>query len=124
MTTAAESLIQHQLDAYNARDIEAFMACWAQDCLYYEFPSRLLASGAAEIRARHVERFREPNLFGTLINRICVADVVVDQEVVTRTYPDGPGEVDVVAIYQVEHGKISKAWFKMGQPRIHSATAL
>ena len=28
-----------------------------------------------------------------------------------------PGEVDVVAIYEVTDGKIAKAWFKMGPPR-------
>ncbi len=42
--------VQKQLKAYNARDIDAFMQWWADDCQYYEFPSRLLASGAAEIR--------------------------------------------------------------------------
>ena len=42
---------------------------------------------------------------------------------VTRTFPDGPGEVDVLAIYQVEHGKIAKAWFKMGTPRLHAPAA-
>lgn len=47
-----------------------------------------------------------------------VADVW--QEVVTRTFPEGPGEVDVVAIYEVENGKIAKAWFKMGPPRLHA----
>ena len=111
--------VQKQLEAYNARDIDAFMQWWADDCQYYEFPSRLLASGAAEVRERHVARFKEPNLHGALAKRIAVANVVVDQETVTRTFPDGPGEVDVVAIYEVENGKITKAWFKMGPPRLH-----
>ena len=116
----AELTVQKQLEAYNARDIDAFMAWWADDCQYFEFPSRLLASGAAEVRARHVARFQEPSLFGRLIARIAVANVVVDQEVVTRDFPDGPGEVDVVAIYEVENGKIAKAWFKMGVPRLRT----
>ncbi len=96
------------------------MACWAADCLYFEFPDRLLASGAGEVRARHVARFEEPNLFGRLIKRIAVGDVVVDEEVVTRSFPDGPGEVDVVAIYQVADGLISRAWFRMGPSRLHA----
>lgn len=109
--------VRKQLEAYNARDIDAFMQWWADDCSYYEFPSRLLAKGAAEIRRRHVSRFQEPNLFGRLTNRLCVANLVVDQEIVTRTFPTGPGEVDVIAIYEVERGKIAKAWFKSGPPR-------
>jgi hypothetical protein len=42
--------------------------------------------------------------------------MVIDHETVTRSFPDGPGEVDVIAIYEVENGKIAKAWFKMGPP--------
>ena len=118
--SAIELPVQKQLEAYNARDIDAFMRWWADDCQYYEFPGRLLASGAAEVRERHLSRFKEANLFGTLVKRITVANVVVDQEVVTRTFPEGPGEVDVVAIYEVENGKIAKAWFKMGSPRLQA----
>ena len=117
--TAVQLPVQRQLDAYNARDIDAFMRCWAEDCEYYEFPARLLASGASEVRARHLARFEEPNLFGTLLSRICVGNVVVDHETVTRTFPDGPGEVDVIAIYEVGRGRIAKAWFKQGTPRLH-----
>lgn len=109
--------VQKQLEAYNARDIDGFMECWAEDCEYYEFPARLLASGTEAIRERHVTRFKEPDLHGKLIRRSTVDNIVVDQEVVTRTFADGVGEVDVLAIYQVEHGKIAKAWFKMSAPR-------
>ena len=66
-----------KLEAYNAREIDAFMQWWADDCRYYEFPSRLLANGAGEIRERHITRFKEPNLFGRLIHRITVGNVVV-----------------------------------------------
>jgi len=110
--------VQQQLHAYNARDIGAFMQWWADDCEYYEFPSRLLARGAAEIRERHVVRFNEPNLFGRLIHRAVVGNIVVDQERVTRTFPEGPGEVDVLAIYEIVDGKIAKAWFKVGVPQL------
>jgi len=115
--------VQKQLEAYNARDIDAFMAWWAEDCQYFEFPSRMLASGAAAIRERHIARFKETNLFGTLIKRIAVANVVIDKETVTRTFPDGPGEVDVIAIYEIDDGKIAKAWFKVGPPRLHPPAA-
>lgn len=110
--------VERQLDAYNARDIDAFMLWWAEDCQYYAFPNTLLASSAAEIRARHVERFREPDLHGKLIQRACVGNLVMDHEVVTRNFPDGKGEVDVICLYEVSEGKIVKAWFKLGEPRI------
>lgn len=115
--------VQKQLDAYNARDIDAFMEWWSDDCEYYEFPSKLLASGVEEIRQRHLIRFNEPNLHGKLINRISVGNTVVDQEVVTRTFPEGPGEIDVLAIYEVKGGKIVKAWFKTGTARLIEASS-
>jgi hypothetical protein len=111
-------VVQHQLDAYNARDIDAFMAYWTEDAELFEHPARLLASGTAAIRARHVARFTEPNLFGRLIARLAVGDMVVDQEIVTRDFPEGPGTVEVIAIYQVVGGRIAKAWYKMGTPKL------
>jgi len=121
LRSPVEHPVQKQLDAYNARDIDGFMQCWAADCEYYQFPSRLLAKGVAEVRERHGARFKEPNLHGRLVQRIVAADLVVDQEVVTRTFPDGPGEVDVVAIYEVADGLIARAWFRMGPPRLYVA---
>lgn len=109
-----EDVVQQQLDAYNARDIEAFMACWAEDALYYQHPDTLLASGKAEIRERHIARFKEPSLYGDRIKRMAVGNMVVDQEVVTRNFPQGRGSMDVIAIYEVEQGKITRAWFKIG----------
>jgi hypothetical protein len=110
----AEKIVQRQLDAYNARDIDAFMATWTSDAQYFEHPARLLASGTAEIRARHVVRFKEPNLFGRLIKRMVTGNKVVDQEVVTRTSPEGTGCIDVIAIYEVKDDKIANAWFILG----------
>jgi hypothetical protein len=115
-TANAESIVAKQLDAYNARDIDGFMAVWREDAQYFEHPDKLLASGAAEIRARHVARFKEPNLHGRLIGRFSVANLVVDREVVTRDFPEGRGRVDVIAIYEIAGDRIARAWFKQGVP--------
>ncbi len=110
--------VRMQLAAYNARDIDAFMAWWAPDCQYYAFPDQRLANGADEIRERHIERFKEPNLHGRLLNRMVMGNLVIDHETVTRTFPDGPGEVDVICLYEVTDGKIAKAWFRVGTMRL------
>jgi hypothetical protein len=39
---------------------------------------------------------------------------VIDQEIVTPNLPDGMGRVEVIAIYDVERGKIANAWFIFG----------
>lgn len=113
-TVRPEEIVQQQLDAYNARDIDAFMACWADDALYYQHPDTLLARGKGEIRERHIARFQEPSLYGERIKRMVVENLVIDQEVVTRNFPQGRGKMDVLAIYEIDQGKIAKAWFKIG----------
>lgn len=116
--SAAEAVVQEQLDAYNARDIERFMRCWAPDCRYYAFPYTLLAEGREQVRARHAERFREPDLHGLLLQRMTLGSMVVDHERVVRNFPDGRGEVEVMAIYEVEAGRIARAWFRLGEPHL------
>ncbi len=111
------AVVQRQLDAYNAKDIDAFMACWAADARYYQHPDTLLASGHAEIRARHIARFQEPNLHGALVKRMVVGNTVIDQELVTRTFPEGPGQIEVIAMYDVQSGVIASARFVLG-PRL------
>jgi hypothetical protein len=115
-------VVRKQLEAYNAKDIDAFMSFWAEDAQFFAFPSELLAQGAEQIRERHLVRFKEPNLFGQLISRMNVGNLVIDREVVTRTFPEGPGRVDVIAIYEVDGEKITKAWFKVGTPVLDRAS--
>jgi putative hydrolase of HD superfamily len=110
--SAAEAVVARQLDASNARDIDAFMTCWHDDAQVYEHPDKLLADGAAAIRARHVDRFKEPDLHARLLARTSVGSLDVDRESVTRNFADGRRTIDVLAIYDVKDGKIAKAWFK------------
>ena len=108
------AVVQRQLDAYNARDVEALMATYADDAEQFEHPAKLLASGQAQLRERFAARFQEPNLHAQLVNRIVAGRIVVDHEIVTRTFPEGPGKLELVAIYEVRDGRIAKAWFIPG----------
>ncbi|MBB6131416.1 nuclear transport factor 2 family protein [Mucilaginibacter lappiensis] len=114
-----EAVVQRQLEAYNNKDIDAFMENWADDALYFEHPATLLASGAPAIRERHLIRFKEPDLFGKLVSRIVLNNKVVDTEIVSRTFPEGPGHIDAVCIYELADNKIKRAWFIMGKPVLH-----
>ncbi|HEX5453620.1 MAG TPA: nuclear transport factor 2 family protein [Stellaceae bacterium] len=119
-TLTPEAVVARQLAAYNARDIESFMAEWHDDARYFAHPDELLADGAAAIRARHLARFEEPDLHGRLMARMSVDNLVVDHELVSRNFAEGRGTVSVIAIYQVEGGKIARAWFKQGTPRLET----
>ena len=109
-----ESVVQRQLDAYNARDLDAWLATYAEDAQQFEHPAKLVASGHAEMRARTAPRFTEPNLHAKLIQRSVMGQVVIDHEEVTRTFPEGPGRVELVCIYQVRDGKIQTGSFVFG----------
>jgi hypothetical protein len=111
---APEAVVQRQLDAYNARDLEAWLATYAEDAQQFEHPAKLVATGHAEMRARAAQRFTEPNLHARLIQRSVMGQVVIDHEEVTRTFPEGPGRVELVCIYQVHDGKIQTGSFVFG----------
>jgi hypothetical protein len=112
--SSPELVVQRQLDAYNAKDLEAWLVTYAEDAKQYELPGKLLASGHAEIRARSAPRFLEPNLHARLLGRTVLGKVVIDHEVVSRTFPEGPGQVELVCIYLVDQGQIQSATFSFG----------
>lgn len=109
-----EAVVQRQLDAYNARDLDTLVAVYAEDAELFEFPDQLLARGAAQIRERQAPRLREPNLHARLVKRMVMGDTVVDQEVVTRSFPEGAGTIEMICVYEVRNGRIARAWFRFG----------
>lgn len=120
--TQPESVVARQLDAYNARALDAFMRCWAEDARIYAWPDTLIADGAAAIRERHRVRFAEPLLQAQLLSRIEVGGLVVDHERVTRNYPEGPGTAEVIGLYEVRDGMIRTARFQQDAVRLQVST--
>ena len=115
-----ESIVQRQLDAYNARDVEALMATYAEDLQQFEYPDILLCSGSAQLRERMTARLSDPHLDARLIHRAVMGQVVIDHEEVTRTFPEGTGKIELVAIYEVRDGKIAAARFISGKVTLDS----
>ena len=113
---SAEAVVQRQLDAYNAHDLDAWLATYDTHASQHELHGNVLARGHAEIRARSAPRFGEPNLFARLLKRIVMGNVVVDHEEITRTFAEGPGTIEAVCVYKVGHGVIQHATFAFGAP--------
>ena len=119
MTTSPHAtLVQRQLDAYNAHDLDALLDTYAADAVQYLHPGQLVADGAAAIRARMEMRFRDRLLQASLIRRVVMGDIVIDHETVACTFPEGPGKMDAVAIYQVRDGKIQSSSVAFGEKRL------
>jgi hypothetical protein len=115
---APAAVIQRQLDAYNARDLDALLATYAPDARQYEHPATLLATGHEEMRARFALRFQEPDLHARLVQRVVMGKLVIDHEVVTRNFPEGKGAVELVAIYEVVDGRIRSQSVQLGDKRL------
>ena len=113
----AESVVQRQLEAYNARDLEAWLATYKDDAEQYFLHAGLLASGREAIRKRMADRFNDTALHAELVSRTVMGSIVVDHEFVTRTFPDGLATVEMICIYEVRAGLIIKATFAIGQAR-------
>ncbi|BEV73217.1 MULTISPECIES: nuclear transport factor 2 family protein [unclassified Paludibacterium] len=117
----AEVLAQAQLDAYNAHDLEPFLACFAEQVQVFVFPSTLQFSGKAAMRERYAQRFTDETLHARLLNRMVQGQTVIDQELVSLRLPEGPGTMEAIAIYDVQDGLIARVTFILGVQRLLAA---
>src|SRR3954468_15780256 len=102
MTNVAPlAVAQAQLDAFNARDIEALMLTYAPDAEQFTLHGERLAKGHDELRPRYVARFTEPALYARLLSRTVMGGTVVDLELITRNFPEGQGTLEMLCIYEV-----------------------
>jgi putative hydrolase of HD superfamily len=112
--TSALAVVQAQLDAFNARDIDALMRAYAPDAEQCSLHGERLAKGHDEIRPRYVARFAEPDLHARLLSRSVMGKFVTDLELITRNFPEGVGTLEMLCIYEVENGRIQRASFAPG----------
>jgi len=103
-------VVQRQLEAYNAQDLDAFLATYSEDCVISDLNGAVTQNGRADIRARYSAMFAQyPQNKARLVNRMSLGDVVIDHEDVSRG-PDGP-RLEAIAIYTVKNGLIARVDF-------------
>jgi uncharacterized protein (TIGR02246 family) len=103
-----ERVVQEQVEAYNKRDLDAFLATYSPDIKLHQFPDKLTSSGLEEMRKQYGALFEgTPGLKAEITKRIVQGDYVIDHEKVTF----GGRESTAAAIYQVRGGKIVNVWF-------------
>ncbi len=103
-------LAQAQLDAYNSRDVDAFLKPYAEDVKVYTFPNTLMYEGKEEMRSIYGRMFaRTPDLFCKLTSRMVLGNTVIDQEEVTLVKGDKP--MKAIAIYKIKGEKIAEVYF-------------
>ncbi len=105
---SAAGIVQNQLDAYNARDIDAFLHTYSDDVQVFNFPNELNYTGKEKMRENYANFFNStPDLKCEIKNRIVIGNKVIDKEKVTAN----GATFSAVAIYEVKNGKIAKVTF-------------
>jgi imidazolonepropionase-like amidohydrolase len=107
----AEAVVQDQVEAYDARDLEGFLATYTPDAKLWRHPSgELIAEGHEAMRETYGAMFEaSPQLNIVIEQRTTIGEFVIDLELVSGMRGGEP--VRAVAIYQVEGGLISNVWF-------------
>jgi len=103
-----EAIVQRQLNAYNARNIDAFIDTYSEDVELYDFPNTLTVKGKEKMKQRYEGFFKNvPNLYCEIEKRIVIGNKIIDHEKVRA----GTRTLSAVAVYEVENGKIKKVTF-------------
>jgi imidazolonepropionase-like amidohydrolase len=100
------ALVQRQLNAYNARNIDAFLEPYADDVEFYDYPDKLLGKGKEALRKVYYSIFTKfTGLHCELKGRVMHGNIVIDQESVTGIAKD---KIEGLVIYHIENDKIKK----------------
>lgn len=106
-----EEVVQAQLEAYNNKDIDAFMETFSDTAMLYSIgDAEPWASGEGEVRAVYSGLFEQsPDLYSEIVHRSVVGNKVMDHERITgRRGSDEP--LELIMVYEVVDGKIVRAW--------------
>ncbi|MBX3257023.1 MAG: amidohydrolase family protein [Chitinophagaceae bacterium] len=106
---APADLVQQQLNAYNARNLEAFLEPYADDAELYDYKTGELQTKGKDAMRKAYAFFNDvPDLHCEIKERIVQGNIVIDKEHVTGF---GALPLEATAIYHIENNKIKKVYF-------------
>lgn len=107
----AIALVERQLAAYNARDLDAFLACFSDEVQVFRAPALEPAIDGRKAFGDFyaAERFNRPGLRAEILGRIVSGSTVVDHE---RIHGVRDTPFEMVVAYEIEGGLIRRmrAW--------------
>lgn len=105
------AVVAAQLDAYNAGNLEAFMATFHSDAeLFILGDSTPRAQGKDAVREVYAGLFEDsPDLHSELVHRAVIGNRVIDHERITGRQGSGT-PLELVMVYEVVDGGIRRAW--------------
>ena len=107
--TLPRRVAERQIETFNARDIDGFMALYADDAVVAEFPSgKVLMTGKAAIRTHYSAMLKANNIPPIRVEpRVVDGAFVVDHEV----WDAKPGQPSAATwMYEIRGGLIRRVW--------------
>ena len=113
---AAAAVVDSQIAAYNAHDVERFLAIYADSVVVQNLGDTVKVEGKSALRRSTEEWFRRaPQVRSEVVNRMVMGPFVVDHERLTGAPADSP--LEVIGIFEVRDSLIRRVWFIPPPPR-------
>jgi uncharacterized protein (TIGR02246 family) len=108
--SVATDVVDTQVAAYQARDLERFIACYAEDASVVQFDGRPILVGRQALREHYGRLFADhPDMRLVIANRMAAGDFVVDEERLSGVHPgDAQSPMTALSVYKVTNGKIAR----------------
>jgi len=105
----ALEIVQAQVAAYNARDLERFVALYSADIRVFRPPAVEPALvGKKAFAAFYAEqRFNKPGLYAEILSRMVLGNTVIDHE---RILGIAEQPLEIAVVYEIRDGLISTVW--------------
>ncbi len=106
----ATDVVDAQVEAYQAKDVERFLSCYAEDASVVLFEGTPMFADKQVMREQYGRLFAaSPGLHLTIANRMTAGEFVVDEEHVSgMNFGDMPAEMTALSVYRVTDGKIAR----------------
>lgn len=105
-----EQLIQQEVNAYNAGDIDNFMETFHPEIKVFNYPDELRFENKADKREAYKKLFENyPNNHAEIVERMTIGNFVIDKEKITGR-GDAPTKY-VIAMYEIKDELIYRVYF-------------
>lgn len=98
--------VEVQLAAYNAHDLDAFVAAYAPTVRLINGDGTVRAEGLEQFREAYVPVFAQVGRRAEIVNRIVIGNWVIDHE---RVHREGAEPFDAAVAYRLADGAIVDA---------------
>jgi hypothetical protein len=108
LTEQSTDPVERQVEAYNRRDLDAFVGCYSPEAVLEDATGTVVMQGHEAMRRLYADMFAaSPEVHAEIATRIRVGEYVIDEELVTGLRGSSD-EVRVAVIYHVSGDVIDR----------------